>query len=67
MKFNTVVMTFVSLVFSTHSIAENGDLKLLDWRPKSQLVVKETRVLTEQHKQLINKAFDYIDKMFVIG
>lgn len=28
---------------------------------------KKTRVLTEQHKQLINKAFDYIDKMFVIG
>ena len=28
---------------------------------------KKTRVLTEQHKQLINKAFDYTKKLFVIG
>jgi hypothetical protein len=28
---------------------------------------KNTRVLTERHKQLINKAFDHIEKLFVIG
>jgi predicted TIM-barrel fold metal-dependent hydrolase len=49
MKLNIVIITFVLLVFSTHSIAENGDLKLLDWRPKSQLVVKETRVLKPRY------------------
>ncbi len=26
-------------------LAQTGDLKLLDWQPKSQLVVKETRIL----------------------
>jgi hypothetical protein len=28
---------------------------------------KATRVLTDRHKQLINEAFDHIEKLFVIG
>jgi hypothetical protein len=28
---------------------------------------KKTRDMTERHKQLINEAFDYIDKLFIIG
>ncbi len=29
--------------------AQTGDLKLLDWRPKSQLVVKETKILKPKY------------------
>ena len=29
--------------------------------------LKKTRVLTEKHKQLINQAFEYLEKAFVIG
>jgi len=36
-------MTFS--LFSKFSIAEPGDLKLLDWQPGSQMVVKETKIL----------------------
>ena len=36
----------ILFIFSIHLIllAQNSDLKLLDWRPKSQLVVTETRI-----------------------
>lgn len=34
-----------ALLFPTALSAQTGDLKLLDWKPKSQLVVKETQVL----------------------
>lgn len=37
-------VTLISLPAGT-ALAEKGDLKLLDWRPKSQLVVKETKIL----------------------
>ncbi len=43
------ISMFVSLSFVCMFVfaakAQEGDLKLLDWQPKSQLVVKETRVL----------------------
>lgn len=36
---------FLSIVFSiSFANAQVGDLKLLDWRPKSQMVVKETKI-----------------------
>lgn len=35
----------VLLILPQTLIAQTGDLKLLDWEPKSQLVVKETRIL----------------------
>ncbi|MBN2412463.1 amidohydrolase family protein [candidate division KSB1 bacterium] len=38
---NAVIFLFVPLTL----YAQTNDLKLLDWKPKSQLVVKETRIL----------------------
>lgn len=35
----------VLLIISASLYAETGDLKLLDWEPKSQMVVKESRIL----------------------
>jgi predicted TIM-barrel fold metal-dependent hydrolase len=40
---------FVFFSFSTTSFSQSGDLKLLDWKPKSQLVVKETKVITPSY------------------
>ena len=41
---------FFSVVFFPGIIAaQSGDVKLLDWRPKSQLVVKETKVLKPKY------------------
>ena len=37
---NSILLTFPLVLF-----AQSADLKLLDWRPVSQLVVKETRIL----------------------
>lgn len=40
----------LSLLVSTGALfAQTGDLKLLDWRPQSQLVVKETMVLKPKY------------------
>lgn len=36
---------FASLSFCSGLSAQTGDLRLLDWKPKSQLVVKETVIL----------------------
>ena len=38
--FFTLLFTF----FSSPLFAQSGDLRLLEWQPKSQLVVKETRI-----------------------
>jgi len=40
---------FTFFSFSTHLFSQIGDLKLLDWEPKSQMVVKETKVLTPKY------------------
>ncbi len=37
-------LLFVMVLFSLPVAAQTGDLKLLDWQPKSQLVVKETKI-----------------------
>ena len=42
-KIFVYVMTFS--LFSKFSIAESDDLRLLDWQPGSQMVVKETKIL----------------------
>jgi len=39
----------VLLIISGLVKAQNGDLKLLDWQPKSQLVVKETKILKAKY------------------
>ena len=38
---SVIIFLFISMVLC----AEDGDLKLLDWKPRSQLVVKETMIL----------------------
>jgi predicted TIM-barrel fold metal-dependent hydrolase len=43
-----VIFLFIVL-FPGLLISQTGDLKLLDWRPKSQLVVKETIVLKPKY------------------
>jgi predicted TIM-barrel fold metal-dependent hydrolase len=44
------VILFLVIVFTPGlMMAQSGDLKLLDWRPKSQLVVKETKVLKPKY------------------
>jgi len=41
-----IVLLMLGINSGTEAIlAQTGDLKLLDWQPKSQLVVKETRIL----------------------
>ncbi|MFC1608337.1 amidohydrolase family protein [Candidatus Latescibacterota bacterium] len=40
-----VICTIIGLIFCIGLSAQEGDLKLLDWQPKSMLVVKETIIL----------------------
>lgn len=42
-SFTTLCLSL--LLMPGYAQSQEGDLKLLDWRPKSQLVVKETKVL----------------------
>ena len=53
---NPVCMCSFALLFSllfhpfiNHAQKTTGDLRLLDWRPKSQLVVKETVILKPRY------------------
>jgi uncharacterized protein len=39
------LLIYMLMLFPALILAQNFDLKLLDWKPQSQLVVKETRVL----------------------
>ena len=43
---NMLLFVLVLLVMGASAFAEEGDLRLLDWRPQSQMVVKRTEVLT---------------------
>ena len=55
--------------------AQSGDLKLLDWRPKSQMVVKETEVLKPKypvidihnHLRNLDNAKKYLEEMDKAG
>ncbi len=55
--------------------AQDSDLRLLDWRPKSQMVVKETRILTPKfpvidiHNHLgdLDKTEHYLKEMDAAG
>ena len=40
---------FIFFSFSMTSFSQSGDLKLLDWKPKGQMVVKETTVITPSY------------------
>ena len=55
--------------------AQAGDLKLLDWQPKSQMVVKETKILQPRfpvidihnHLRDLDKAEEYLTEMDKAG
>ena len=42
-------LIIMAAILPKKSHSQPGDLKLLDWRPKSQLVVKETRILKPKY------------------
>ena len=41
-KYMVHFILFITLGFAFQIYAQSGDLKLVDWKPVSQLVVKET-------------------------
>jgi len=70
------VILFLLIVFFPGLIAaQSGDLKLLDWSPKSQLVVKETKILKPKypvidiHNHLgdLEKTEKYLEEMDKAG
>jgi len=42
-------LAYVFLFLPGLMIAQTGDLKLLDWRPVSQMVVKENKILKPKY------------------
>jgi len=44
-----VILALTAICFTSTSIAQVEDVRLLDWKPKSQLVVKETEVLKPKY------------------
>ena len=63
------------LFFHAAIVAQNGNLKLVDWRPKSQLVVKETHIqkpkfpVIDIHNHLgeLEKTEKYLEEMDKAG
>jgi uncharacterized protein len=63
------------LCFAKNSYSQAGDLKLLDWQPKSQMVVKETKVMMPKfpvidihnHLRDLSKAEHYLEEMDKAG
>ena len=45
----TCAHAFIFILITMDLSAQTGDLKLLDWKPISQLVVKETRILKPKY------------------
>lgn len=46
MIFKAISVFLACIYLPTKIYSQNSDLKLLDWQPKSQLVVKETKIIT---------------------
>ena len=45
-QFKNLVLLFIGLISGVVTLyAQTGDLRLIDWKPKSQLVVRETKIL----------------------
>jgi predicted TIM-barrel fold metal-dependent hydrolase len=69
-----ILLSFI-LFSSQLLIAQEGDLKLLDWRPKSQLVVEETTILKPKfpvidfhnHLRAHDNAEKYLEEMDKAG
>lgn len=70
-KLPFIGISFFLVSISVLTFAQTGELKLLDWQPKSQMVVKETKVLKpkypviDMHNHLGNlkNTQKYIDQM----
>jgi predicted TIM-barrel fold metal-dependent hydrolase len=70
-----LISDFILSTFSISAIAQSGDLKLLDWQPKSQMVVKETRILTPRfpvidihnHLRKLENTEKYLEEMNKAG
>jgi len=68
-----IIMAFLSIPAAISE--ESGDLKLLDWRPVSQLVVRETQILQPKfpvidihnHLRNLEKAKEYLNEMDKAG
>jgi predicted TIM-barrel fold metal-dependent hydrolase len=48
-KYQILLLVLACFLFSAGLFAQTGDLKLLDWQPKSQLIVKETKILKPKY------------------
>lgn len=71
-----IFLSFIfSISFAFKSNAQVGDLKLLDWRPKSQMVVKETKIekakfpVIDMHNHLgkLENTEKYLQEMDKVG
>jgi predicted TIM-barrel fold metal-dependent hydrolase len=70
-----VLAVLTSTLFSINLTAQTSDLKLLDWQPKSQMVVKETHILTPRfpvidihnHLRKLENTEKYLEEMDKAG
>ena len=73
--FKALAVFVILLSFPLVLCAQSGDLKLLDWRPVSQMVVKQTRILKPKfpvidihnHLRNLNNAKKYLEEMDKAG
>ena len=45
-SYKSLTLSLILICFSTSLLAQSGNLRLLDWEPRSQMVVAKTEVLT---------------------
>ncbi len=72
--FQVLLIAAFSLI-AKHALPQNGDLKLLDWQPKSQMIVKETKIIKPKfpvidihnHLRDLRKAEHYLEEMDKAG
>jgi uncharacterized protein len=69
------LFAFFFLTSSLHSHAQTGDLKLLDWQPKSQMIVSETKIVKPKfpvidihnHLRELKNTAKYLEEMDKAG
>ena len=69
-----VLLAALTVLYSSAS-AQTGDLKLLDWRPQTMMVVKETKILqpkypvidVHNHLRNLDNAQKYLEEMDAAG
>jgi predicted TIM-barrel fold metal-dependent hydrolase/photosystem II stability/assembly factor-like uncharacterized protein len=75
MKKLKVILTIVWMSIFTSMVAQNADLKLVDWRPVSRLKVKETEIIKPRfpvidihnHLHRLQEAGKYLEEMDKAG